>query len=143
MIAKKNNFIKGIVIVGGLFVALFAFNYFQKTWELKELIETEEKYNDSLPDGFREEVIDPEKLDAQNLKVGIEGKVIGFIVKAYADEVSEVFRNLLKSGNWKETESGNKLETTFTKKDGEYNWLYLSCSPMGKETSVVITLENN
>lgn len=91
------------------------------------------------PEGFKDEVLDPE---GREVFVSDEGRVVGVIYPNALEEALGLVADELRFRGWKEVESGNPRMVSFVKKVGTYRWLFLSGEGDSKETCVTFLLSD-
>lgn len=94
--------------------------------------------SDCLPPGFEEEVF------ASDCFLGVQvsetKNVIAFLDEENPSVSFAMCSSLLEEKGWTKIEGGQAHMASFVKKGGEYTWLFLSCAPVGGETSVLVQL---
>lgn len=91
----------------------------------------------SVPEGFEEEVLS--LASRGDVRVGADGAVVGFCCSGDAPAaLAEVAVELAEKG-WMRVESGSDAAASFVKREGHYRWLFVSCTEVSGEVSVVVT----
>lgn len=89
------------------------------------------------PAGFEDEVLSLS--GRSDVRVGADGAVVGFCCPANAAEAFEEVSTDLGNRGWNLVESGSDRSATFVKREGRYRWLFVVCTDVAGETSVVVT----
>lgn len=89
------------------------------------------------PAGFEDEVLSLS--GRSDVRVGADGAVVGFCCPANAAETLEEVSAELGERGWTLVESGSDRAATFVKREGCYRWLFVACTEVAGETSVVVT----
>ena len=92
----------------------------------------------SLSTDFEREVMS--LVDFKDVQVAGDGKIISFYSSRPCDAVLKMCCERLADNGWSWVESGEDRFVSFLKTDGLYTWLYLSCTEVAGETSVVMQL---
>lgn len=93
-------------------------------------------FSSTLPEGFAGEI---GVLDgASEVAVSEDGAVVGYRVAGTADEVHRKIGESMAVKGWLETDLGSIRGATYTKKEGAYRWILVTCTQAGGLTSVVI-----
>lgn len=93
-------------------------------------------FSSTLPEGFASEI---GVLDgASEVAVSEGGAVVGYRVAGTADEVHRKIGESMAVRGWLETDLGSIRGATYTKKEGAYRWILVTCTQAGGLTSVVI-----
>lgn len=95
-----------------------------------------------LPEGFEDEIgiceacvnIKADKWDG--------GGVVDFVVRSPVRDAYASLCDQLVAKQWNYTESGRENCGSFSKKQGQYRWLFVSCVGVGDMASVVIQYVN-
>ena len=99
------------------------------------LEELASEHSDELPQGFAEEAGLPE--GAHDVRVGPGGNVIGCLVDGGEEDAMGAVEAKLRDGGWTEVPLGAVGGATFVKDGGACNWVLVTCTQVGDETSVV------
>lgn len=91
-----------------------------------------------VPEGFQDEVLSLE--GREDVRVGADGTVVGFVDRAGAQEAFASLRGELEDTGWTAIDSGRDDCGSFVKDEGRFTWLFASCVPTGSATSVVISI---
>lgn len=88
-----------------------------------------------LPDGFQDEI---GILDgAREVCVDSSQCVVGWVVSGGEQEALSQMEQLLQPKGWTAVPLGQVTGATFVKKEGTYQWLLVTCTQVGDDTSVV------
>lgn len=90
-----------------------------------------------LPDGFEEEVVSTS--GASDVRSDEEARVAGFLLAGDAGTVFAELSDDMQQRGWAAVESGRAGCGSFVKDEGRYRWAFVSCTPVGDETAVVVT----
>lgn len=90
-----------------------------------------------VPEGFEDEVLSLS--GRSDVRVGAGGAVVGFCCSGTAPEVFAGVAAELAQAGWSQVESGSDIASTFVKPSGRYRWLFVTCTEVSGEVSVVIT----
>ncbi|MDO4182101.1 MAG: hypothetical protein Q4E12_00625 [Coriobacteriia bacterium] len=85
---------------------------------------------------FQEEVLDLR--EEAEMRASEDGLTVGFTYAGAAAEAFGSVRARLEAKGWSCTMSGLDTCATFTKEQGSYRWLFVSCTAIGGESSVVL-----
>ena len=91
-----------------------------------------------VPEGFQDEVLSLE--GCEDVRVGADGAVVGFVERVGAQEAFASLRGELEDAGWMAIGSGRDDCGSFVKDKGRFTWLFASCVPSGSATSVVISI---
>ena len=139
---RKSENIKlviGFIIVISIFIFIGISSYIEKLNSFDEFINYEDKYSDSLPENYFDEVADFSQFEVKNIRVDKSGDVVGFSLPAGAIESFNLIKNQLINNGWNYVESGSSSSASFYKDEGKYTWLFVNCINVGGETSIVLT----
>lgn len=89
------------------------------------------------PVGFEDEVLSLS--ERSDVRVGADGAVVGFCCPMSAVAALEEVSAELGNRGWTLVESGSDRSATFVKREGRYRWLFVACTEVAGETSVVVT----
>lgn len=89
-----------------------------------------------VPSTFLEEVIDVSNCSA--VYVNNDGSIVGFSKVEPAQQTFLEIADELRSKGWVFVESGSRLAGSFVKSSGRYQWVFVSCTPVSGQTSVVV-----
>lgn len=125
-----------LVVVAGEAGTLMASGVFREAanpalWEEGEA----EPSSAPLP-GFEDEVL--VLAGCSDARVDEGAGVVGFSSRNDAEEAFRSVANELTERGWQQTGGGMPAGGTFTKADGAYRWLFVSCTQVGQEASVVV-----
>ena len=90
----------------------------------------------ALPPGFADEVAQTAGWD--EVRVDERGRIVGFCVFGTADAAFARLADGLVGNGWSRIESGSATCGSFSKSDGIYRWIFVSCVQVGDSTSVVV-----
>lgn len=143
MLTRKENIklLFGFLIVVGIFVFIGVSSYVEKMDDYDSMLNYEEKFSDSIPQNYLDEVINPASINANDVKVDKSEKIVGFSLSDDAECSFARVKNVLVDKGWKNVESGSSTSSSFYKDEGNYSWLFLNCISVGGETSVVLTVD--
>ena len=139
---RKSENIKlaiGFIIVISIFIFIGISSYIEKLNGFDEIINYDDKYSDSLPENYFNEVADFSKIDVTNIRVDKTGNVVGFSLHTGEIESFNLVKNQLINNGWNYVESGTLSSASFYKNEGKYTWLFVNCINVGGETSIVLT----
>lgn len=139
MSKDKFRILVGVLIVAAIFVFIGFSSYVQRQGEFDNLISSASKYSSDVPTDFNWEVLDVASVGGFDIKVSDNQKIVGFSLPFSAENSFDLIKNKLTDNNWKCVDSGNKLNSTFVKEEGNYKWLFLNCVAIGGVCSVVFT----
>ena len=91
-----------------------------------------------LPEGFAEEVCDLS--GAQVVQADLDALVVGCEWNADAEACFAELQSRLVSRGWTMVPSGSATAASFVKKEGRYRWIFVSCTEIAHQTSVVFQL---
>lgn len=91
-----------------------------------------------VPEGFQDEVLSLE--GREDVRVGADGAVVGFVDRADTQEAFASLRGELEDAGWTAIGSGRDDCGSFVKDEGRFTWLFARCVPTGSVTSVVISI---
>lgn len=91
-----------------------------------------------VPEGFQDEVLSLE--GREDVRVGADGTVVGFVDRADTQEAFASLRGELEDAGWTAIGSGRDDCGSFVKDEGRFTWLFARCVPTGSVTSVVISI---
>ena len=141
MLSRKENIkiLLGMLIVASIFVFIAVSSYVEKTQNYDNLINSDTKFSESIPDNYSDEIVDPAQLNGSQVKIDKSGNVVGFTLKINAIQSFCLIKDKLISNGWNYVESGSASSASFYKDEGKYRWLFLNCIDVGGESSVVLT----
>lgn len=105
--------------------------------DLVKLLESAGKVGEGqIPEGFQQELF---SLDwVHSLRSSPEQGVVGFLAKGPADQVFSQLRAHMEQSGWSCSSQASPYGATFTKEQGCYRWVFVSCSQLSGQTSVVL-----
>lgn len=136
---EKTRLIFGAIIVFGIFAFIFASSFFEKQKDLENMLNVDAKYSADLPNNFCAEVVDVNSINATDVKVSQDEKIVGFNMSLPAEKSFSIIKNKLNEKNWKCIDSSNYNYANFIKDEGEYTWLFINCVDVGGGCSVIFT----
>ena len=89
-----------------------------------------------VPQGFEQEVFSMANM--QKVRAAQDGSVVGFSLPEAAESAFLRVRSWLEENGWTYASSGMDTCGTFTKSSGAYQWLFVSCTYVDGQTSVVV-----
>ncbi|OUO92125.1 hypothetical protein B5F40_01995 [Gordonibacter sp. An230] len=96
---------------------------------------------DLLPEGFGSEVLALE--DSEDVRVDASACVVGFTMRGEAAGMFEKVARELEGKGWTQVDSGMPACGTFVKRDGSYQWLFVSGVQVGEDAGMVVHYDGN
>lgn len=107
-----------------------------ETFQLKRVLSGIPDAMDSVPASFERETFPFSSL--RSVCCSKENGVIGFSLEGTAVSSFVCVREWLESSGWSCQESGRSNMASFSKGDGAYRWLFVSCEAIGGQSLVVM-----
>lgn len=99
MLRRKENIkiIFGFLIVIAIFIFIAVSSYIEKTQNFDDLINSDSKFSESIPEHYSDEIVDLTKLNGTKVKIDKSGNVVGFSLQLNAIQSFALIKDKLLS----------------------------------------------
>lgn len=80
MLSRQENIkiLLGMLIVASIFVFIAISSYIEKTQNYDDLINSDTKFSESIPESYSDEIVDPAQINGSKVKIDKSGNIVGF-----------------------------------------------------------------